>query len=49
MTNWSGTAESWNDLSPTNGGSVNGYVVEFGGKTNTTPSLGTGFASNSWV
>jgi hypothetical protein len=44
VTNWSGTAESWNDLSPTNDSSVNGYVVEFGGKTNTTSSLGTGFA-----
>jgi titin len=44
VTNWSGTSGSWNDLSPTNDASVNGYVVEFGGKTNSDPSLGTGFA-----
>lgn len=37
VTNWSGTAGNWNDLSP-NTASVSGYVVEFGGKTNTTDS-----------
>ncbi len=44
VTNWSGTSGSWNDLSPTNDVSVSGYVVEFGGKTNSNASLGTGFA-----
>jgi len=44
VTNWSGTSGSWNDLNPTNDSSVSGYVVEFGGKTNTDASLGTGFA-----
>jgi Fibronectin type III domain len=44
VTNWSGTSGSWNDLSPTNDSSVNGYVVEFGGKTNSNSALGTGFA-----
>ncbi len=44
VTNWSGTSGSWNDLNPTNDGSVSGYVVEFGGKTNSNASLGTGFA-----
>ncbi|HEY5025664.1 MAG TPA: fibronectin type III domain-containing protein, partial [Acidimicrobiales bacterium] len=44
VTNWSGTSGSWNDLSPTNDSSVSGYVVEFGGKTNSNASLGTGFA-----
>ena len=43
VTNWSGTLGSWNDLSPTSTG-ASGYVVEFGGKTNTDSSLGTGFA-----
>jgi invasion protein IalB len=44
VTNWSGTLGSWNDLSPTNDANVNGYVVEFGGKTNSNSALGTGFA-----
>jgi len=44
VTNWSATSGSWNDLSPTNSSSVSGYVVEFGGKTNSNSSLGTGFA-----
>ncbi len=44
VTNWGGTSGTWNDLSPTNDSSVSGYVVEFGGKTNSNPALGTGFA-----
>src|SRR5450631_1637826 len=44
VTNWSGTSGAWNDLSPTNSSNVSGYVVEFGGKTNSNSSLGTGFA-----
>jgi titin len=43
VTNWGGSKGNWNDLPPSNTG-ASGYVVEFGGKTNTTPSLGTGFA-----
>src|SRR5665213_4534043 len=44
VTNWSATSGSWNDLSPTNSSSGSGSVVEFGGKTNSNSSLGTGFA-----
>jgi hypothetical protein len=43
VTNWGGTLGAWNDLSPTSSG-ASGYVVEFGGKTNSDSSLGTGFA-----
>jgi large repetitive protein len=44
VTNWGGTSGSWNDLSPTNSGGVSGYVVEYGGRTNSNAALGTGFA-----
>ena len=44
VTNWSGTAGSWNDLAPAGSTSISGYVVEFGGKTNSNSALGTGFA-----
>ncbi|MGH9018947.1 MAG: fibronectin type III domain-containing protein, partial [Acidimicrobiales bacterium] len=44
VTNWNGTSGDWNDLNPTDDSSVSGYVAEFGGKTNSDASLGTGFA-----
>ena len=43
VTNWNGTAGAWNDLPATASG-ASGYIVEFGGKANTDPSLGTGFS-----
>ncbi len=44
VTNWIGTLGAWNDLSPYDTVAVEGYVVEYGGKTNDDPGLGTGFA-----
>jgi hypothetical protein len=42
-TNYDGVAGMWNDFNE-NPGNVTGYVVEYGGKTNEDPALGTGFA-----
>ncbi len=42
VTNWSTADGLWNDLSGTNTGSIAGYVVEYGGMTNTDDS-GSGF------
>ncbi len=44
VTNWNGSAGLWNDLNPANTGNINGYVVQYGGKSNADPSFGTGFA-----
>ncbi|MDQ1725610.1 MAG: trimeric autotransporter adhesin, partial [Frankiaceae bacterium] len=43
VTNWGGTLGKWNDLPPGNTG-TSGYVVEYGGRPNADPTLGTGFA-----
>ena len=41
VTNWFYPGK-WNDLSPNSQG-ISGYLVEFGGKANDDPSVGTGF------
>ncbi len=38
VTNWNSSSGAWNDLASTNGGSVAGYVVEYGGLTNLNDS-----------
>lgn len=43
VTNWNGGAGEWNDLAPGPAAGIGGYVVQYGGKTNNDPSLGTGF------
>jgi len=49
-TNLNGQPGIWNDLNPNNTNSIDGYVVEFGGETNTNPSgcgtITNGFCSN---
>ncbi len=47
VTNWSGAPGEWNDLSPTENGSIDGYIVEFGDQASgsSTPFTGTAAAS----
>jgi hypothetical protein len=47
VTNWGGSSGLWNDIAPDYYNdlvNVHGYVVEFGGKENSDPTYGTGFA-----
>ncbi len=49
VTNWNGAAGQWNDLSPTETGNIDGYIVEYGDQANgsSTPFTGTASASGN--
>lgn len=47
VTNWNGAAGEWNDLSPTQTGSIAGYMVEYGDQASGSSSPFTGTASAS--